>query len=208
MNISLGHETKKFIRLIAIVVTAAVLGIFLGRLVSSYEMRFMLSREYCGTYRGIDVYKSGHINDSNFLGHIYKLKDAPEKLVECCDTMYFTEDDLPIPDGGTRYSTALGLTQNRTVYISTYTYYPEVVIHELFHAYDYSNGLPSENSYDFKEALKSEKGKLRILTGVAGSYEAEYFATAGALYVLSPDVLMKAAPKTYKYFDSLDIMDD
>ena len=57
----------------AAIIAAAGVGVLLGQLASDYELRFLLNREFCGTYRGIDVYKSGEINDENVLGHIYVL---------------------------------------------------------------------------------------------------------------------------------------
>lgn len=200
---------KKYIRLAVIIAATAFIGIGLGKLVGSYELRFMLNRTYCGNYRGIEVYKSGTINEENFLGHVYMLRDAPEELTECCDTMYFTGSDLPIPEGGSEeHPTALGLTQNKTVYISTDSYYPEVVFHELFHAYDHCHGYPSEHDSAFNEAYKAEGGKILILAGVEGTHAAEFYATAGALYLLSPGELKHKAPLTYRYFDSLGIRTD
>ena len=60
-------DFKRILRLAVLVACAAVVGVFLGHMVSSYEMRFMLSRKYCGTYRGIEVYKSGSINTAVLL---------------------------------------------------------------------------------------------------------------------------------------------
>ena len=112
----------------AVLVAVAAIGIFLGKLVSSYELRFFLNREFCGEYRGIDVYKSGAIDKENCVSFIYTLEAIPEELTECCDTLYFTAEDLSLPiyDGRNK---ALGLTQDSTIYISTEYFSEEVYPH-------------------------------------------------------------------------------
>lgn len=182
----------------ATVIAAAGVGILLGQLASDYELRFLLNREYCGTYRGIEVYKSGEINDENVLGHIYMLEAAPLELTDCCKSLYFIGSELPIPKNETGHTQALGLTQGDKIYISTESYSADVILHELFHAYDNRYGNSSDKN--FMSVYEREQTKLYIAGGYSDQRPSEYFATAGALYLLSPEELLLLAPETYTYF--------
>lgn len=197
------NKVRRGIRLAVIILIAAAVGIILGHLVSSYELRFMLNREYCGTYRGVDIYKSGMLDTDNFSRHAYMLGLAPDELIECCDRMYFTGTDLDIPANDSGYGSALGLTQGRTIYISTESFGRDVVFHELFHAYDNAHDLPSSNSPAFIEAFNEEADKIRFVAGDDSLVRAEYFATAGAIYMVMPESMKVRTPKTYSYFNFL-----
>ena len=197
-----NRKAFRLVRQCVIVLLAAVIGITFGHIVSSYEMRFMMNREYCGTYRGIDVYKSGSIDADNFIAHIYMLSAAPEELTSCVDRLYFTGMDLSIPANDTGFGSALGLTQGRTVYISTESYRDDVVFHELFHAYDNASGLPSDSDR-FRGIYNIEGGAIPIEAGTPELHPAEVFAEAGALYFLRPSLLKFIAPGLYGYFGEL-----
>lgn len=183
---------------VAAVVAAAGIGVLLGQFASDYELRYLLDREYCGTYRGIDVYKSGEINADNFLGHIYMLEAAPSELTDCCKSLYFIGGQLPIPRNETGHTQALGLTQGEKIYISTDSYSPDVMLHELFHAYD--SRYENSSDEDFLEVYSCEQTKLYVAGGYSDQRPSEYFATAGAMYLLTPDELLLLAPETYNYF--------
>lgn len=180
-----------------IAVMTAVIGIFVGKTIAAYETGYLLNREYCGSYRGIEVYKSGEINDENFLQHVVMLRDAPEKLVECCDKMYFIGGSLPIRTSGS----ALGVTQDSTVFITTDSYGPDVLVHELFHTYD--NRYGASSSSDFDSIYEAEKYKIPVSSGYDEKHRAEFFATAGAVYIVSPAELLKKAPNTFFYINEI-----
>lgn len=189
-------RTIKYIFVIAVALAA---GIFLGRFITNYETRYLLDREYCGSYRGIDVYKCGEINAENFIGHAYMLEQAPDVIVECCTDMYFIGGELSIPASG---GVALGLTQDSTVYISTDSFDADVIYHELFHTYDNANDDISE-SEEFLDIFYREQSGVYVEVVDSNDYAAEFFAAAGAQYLLEPETLKLAAPKTYEYFDKL-----
>ncbi|MBQ9384458.1 MAG: hypothetical protein IJT87_09480 [Ruminiclostridium sp.] len=203
MTYEKGQKLRKVVRLTVIVLISAVIGIILGHYVSNYEVRFMLDRKYCGTYRGIDVYKVGTVNADNFKEHAYMLSQAPDELVEACERMYFTGTDLDIPSNDTGINAALGLTQDRTVYISTRTFGADVLYHELFHAYDNYNGMLSQNSEEFIIAFNNERLNVSTVVVDPSQEAAEFFAQAGAVYLLSPLQLEVLAPRTYSFFNEL-----
>lgn len=191
----------RYVKYIIIVAFAVGIGIFMGYFFTSYKTQYLLNREFCGSYRGIDVYKCGEINKEYFVAHAYMLDSAPDVLVECCTDMYFTEGALTIPQSQ-HSGRALGITQDSTIYITTDSFNADVVYHELFHAYDNAHGKISE-SYEFTQIFHEEKGKVFVEVVDEADYNEEFFAAAGAAYLLEPQVLKDAAPKTYEYIDNL-----
>ena len=195
------YRLKRAAKFAAVIAAAVTIGVLLGHLVSNYEMRFMLSRKYHGTYKGIEVYSSGTLDEQNFRSHAEMLGKAPDKLTECCDRMYFTGSDLDLPGNDAGLGAALGLTQNRTVYISTQSYSSYVVFHELFHAYDNTHGNPLSSSEEFMKLYAANRRVIPVFAADSAAYSAEFFAQAGALYLLMPDELEIAAPDLFKYYD-------
>lgn len=195
------ESVKRGIRGGLIIAAACALGILLGTMMTDYELRYLMTREFCGTYRGIDVYKCGELDDENFLGHIFMLEKAPDVLAESCDALYFTGESLSVPEVG-QNGTALGLTQNTTIYITTESFYPDVLYHELFHAFDNSNGKISDSD-EFGEIYDREGDCVADTGGENGSRTAEFFAAAGAEYLLTPETLRKKAPETFEFIDNL-----
>lgn len=200
MSILYSEKLRK-VKYAVILILAVAIGIFAGRFITNYETRYLLSRQFCGTYRGIDVYKCGDINELNFVGHAHMLEDAPEMLVECCSEMYFTGDELSVPTTGGSYGMALGLTQDDRVFISTYSFNADVVYHELLHAYD--NAYKITETPEFALVYGSESEYLPVAAIDASSHPQEFFAVAGATYLLEPVTLEFLAPKTYAYFEQL-----
>ncbi len=197
----MSREKLRYVKYVLIVAVAVGIGILMGQFLTSYKTQYLLSREFCGTYRGIDVYKCGEINKDYFIGHAYMLESAPDVLVECCTDMYFTGGDLAIPiikNGGK----ALGLTQGSTIYIATDTFNVDVVYHELFHAYDNANDKISDSD-EFMQIFYREKDKVFVEVVDDDDYNEEFFAAAGAAYLLEPQVLQTAAPETYEFIDRL-----
>ena len=195
------YRLKRAFKFAAVIIAAVVIGVFLGHLVSNYEMRFMLSRKYQGTYKGIEIYTSGLLDEQNFRSHAEMLGNAPDKLTECCERMYFTGTDLDLPGTDDGLGSALGLTQDKTIYISTQSFSSYVVFHELFHAYDNTHGSPLSSSPEFLRLYAANRRVITVFASDSSAYTAEFFAQAGAMYLLMPDELHMAAPDLYKYYD-------
>ncbi len=194
-NNTISLRTVKWI---LIILAAVLVGIFLGQFITSYETQFLLSREYCGSYKGIEVYRCGEINGVNAAGHLRLLETVPDELAETCSAIYLTGGSLSVPLIGSEGGKALGLTQNTTIYISTDSFNVDVLYHELFHAYDNANGKLSESGEFMKIAEK--EGKAFYLEGYESSAQpAEIFASAGAMYLLEPEHLEFIAPGLYAY---------
>ncbi len=199
----MNEKVIGFIRRTVIVLIAAAIGVCLGYMVSSYETRFMLGREYQGSYKGVELYTCGDVRQEFYSAHVQMLDYAPEELLAGCDRIYFTGEGISIPLNDSGYSQALGLTQNRVVFISTETFGADVVMHELFHTYDSANGMLSANSSAFLQAFDKEQGNIRIAAGHSSMLASEFFAEAGAMYIISPFELSLRAPETYDYFNAM-----
>ncbi|MBO6230336.1 MAG: hypothetical protein J6O50_07195 [Ruminiclostridium sp.] len=198
----MSESFRKMIRLAVIIFLSATVGILLGQFVSNYEMRFMLSREYCGDVSGIEIYAVGNVDRENFVKHLEMLVDAPEQLTECCDRMYFTGTDLEIPAHDSGLGDALGLTQDRMICISTRSFSTYVVFHELFHAYDNVHGTLSETA-EFLQLYSENERAVPVFASHRSAYAAEFFAQAGALYLLMPMELSFSAPGLYEYYNNM-----
>ncbi len=194
---------KKALKYIIMIVVSASVGIFLGHLVSNYELRFMADRQYYQKYKNVDIYTAGEVNAVNLSNYMYMLEYVPDDILECCEKLYFTGSDLDIPMNDSGISSAYGLTQGRTIYISTEVFGMEVVAHEFFHAYDNTHGEPSAHSEEFRSAYKNEWNRIYVVAGYDEMLPAEYFAQAGAYYILAPEHLEEAAPDTYSFFNDM-----
>ncbi|MBP5606548.1 MAG: hypothetical protein J6X60_13580 [Ruminiclostridium sp.] len=139
------------------------------------------------------------MNEENLGLHASMIEKAPEMLTNCCDKIYFTGTDLELP----AQDSALGLTQGRTLFISTESFSTYVIYHELFHAYDNSNGEPSANSLEFINAYEANKQVIPVFAQYSSSFRSEFFAQAGAMYLIMPFELSIAAPETYRYYDEV-----
>ena len=192
---------KKVIGIGAIVFLSALIGILLGQFFGNYETRYMFAREYCGDVNGIEIYAAGEIDRDNFVKHLEMLVKAPEKLTNCCEKMYFTGSGLDIPTSDSGLGSALGLTQDRTIYISTQSFSSYVVYHELFHAFDNQNDRLSETA-EFTKLYAENERIMPVFAAHSEEYAAEFFAQVGAMYLLMPFELSVAAPDLYDYYDS------
>lgn len=181
------------------ILLAGITGIFLGHFLTRYETRLLFNREYCGSYRGIEVYKCGEPDSENAAYHLQMLEKAPETLTEGCTAIYLTSGSLPLPETGGN-AEALGLTQGTTVFVTTDSFYPDVLLHELFHAYDHANDMLSD-SEEFREIFGRESDRISVVCVIPESERAEFFAAAGAEYLLKPISLLENAPETYRYLD-------
>ncbi len=199
----MSEKIKDTVKHTVIVLIAAAVGICLGYFVSSYETRFMLGREYQGAYKGVELYTCGDVNDIFYKAHLEMLELAPDELLAGCERIYFTGADIGIPANDSGYEHALGLTQNGVVYVSTQSFGADVVMHELFHTYDSANGMLSDNSPGFRAAFDSENGNIRVIAGSSVFMASEFFAEAGAMYIISPFELSIRAPRTYEYFNTI-----
>ncbi len=194
---------KKVLRYAVMIIISASIGIFFGHMISNYEMRFMASRTLYGEYKGIEIYTVGEVYEANMSNYLYMLSCAPDELVECCERLYFTGSDLTIPQNDKGVGSALGLTQGKTIYISTEMFGMEVMFHELFHAYDNVKGGLSSNSEEFREAYDREWNNIYVAAGYDEMYPSEFFAQGGAFYLLAHDRMKEEAPLTYAYFNGI-----
>lgn len=181
-----------------IIAAAVTIGIFLGQFITSYETQYLFNREYCGSYKGIDVYKCGEINGEYAAAHLRLLSSVPDALADTCSAIYLTGGSLTVPVIGKENAKALGLTQNTTIYISTDSFNVDVLYHELFHAYDNANGKLSD-SKEFASIAEEEGGFFAVDSYDENARNAEIFASAGAMYMLEPEHLQVVAPRLYDY---------
>lgn len=120
-------------------------------------------------------------------------------------------------------ATVSGITDPtyREIYVESYAglngvdnsnYAKVTLVHELGHVFDYSNGMVS-TSGEFSGIYSSEVGSFKGTSFfnyncygnngiVSGSME--YFCTAYACYLLSPNELKNSCPNTYNYIQTVE----
>lgn len=128
------------------------------------------------------------------------LNTLPESIKKYANSVTITHEDLSEKFELDLDAKILAITYGKDIYVNDEKYNENVLIHELFHAYDYSNNWIS-NQKEFFEIYQIEKDFVKVTDGnIQNVYE--FFASAGEMYYLNPNNLKKEAPLTYKFFSN------
>lgn len=99
----------------------------------------------------------------------------------------------------------LGFTEpeDYTVYIDNREAASKTILHESFHALDISCSFSSKSN-EFKaiyeEELEAFRG-IHLTNDYNVNTSTEYYAEAGQVYILNPEKLKEACPKTYSWLE-------
>lgn len=122
----------------------------------------------------------------------------PENMKEYANSVTITHENLSEKFELGLDAKILATTYGNDIYVNDEKYNDHVLIHELFHAYDYSNNWIS-NQKEFFEIYQVEKDFIKVTDGnVQNVYE--FFASAGEMYYFAPNELKNTAPLTYEFF--------
>lgn len=99
----------------------------------------------------------------------------------------------------------LGFTEPKdyTVYIDNREAAKNTILHESFHALDISCSYSSKsNEFEaiYEEELKAFRG-IHSTSDYNVNTSTEYYAEAGQVYILNPEKLKEACPKTYAWLE-------
>lgn len=99
----------------------------------------------------------------------------------------------------------LGFTEPKdyTVYIDNREAASKTILHEAFHALDISCSFDSK-SVEFGAIYEEELQAFRSIHSTSDynvNTPTEYYAEAGQVYILNPDKLKEACPKTYDWLE-------
>ena len=150
-------------------------------------------------YNNVNIFTSKTYNDKNFSLYLDNLKDISEDLVKNCDNIYFTNENLTEKFNLDIKTKVVAISYGKDIYVNTDYYADDVLSHELFHVYDFSNNWISESS-SFLDLYNKYKNDYKVSPGNKEN-EYEFFATCGEYY-LSHSITEQ---DLYNFYDSLNI---
>jgi hypothetical protein len=148
----------------------------------------------------ICVYEDDY-DETNYDLYLENLKTIPSGLIKNCDNIYFTNENLnkkfELDDIITKI---VALSYGKDIYVNTEYFSEDVLIHEMYHVYDYSNNWISDSD-EFVKLYEEYKDDFEVSPGnVENSYE--FFATYGENFSLKDDL---EETNLYTFFNNLNI---
>jgi len=138
-------------------------------------------------YGNIKVYYREGYYEENAELYLNDLKSLPEELKENCERIFFTNENLNEKFDTGIETKIVAISLGKDIYISTDYYEIGVLVHELYHVYDYANGWISDTD-EFKELYEEYKNKYEVSPGNAQNCY-EFFASYGENFYLRKDYL-------------------
>lgn len=170
------------------------------------------------TIQGVPVYvePDEETTQEDVNRHLKEIKTQPEFLMKNCTGIHLQGENIHQERKQQAYGRDIGDTagyvEERDIYFDVKTKYSngektsdiirETVAHELWHVFDYVNGndeyylsgLDFNILYNQNPDSISEYGATNV---------SEFFAEAGAMYLLSPEELKEKNMDVYNYFEAL-----
>jgi hypothetical protein len=133
--------------------------------------------------------------------YIENFKTMPEFLSNNCSTIVITNEDLNKKFNFNFNNKVLAVTIDDTIYINDEKFKSNVIIHELFHVYDYKNNWISL-SEEFSSIYDLEKDIIKVSPG-NNQNKQEFFATIGTEYFTNQNDLKQLAPQSNEFLNKL-----
>lgn len=152
-------------------------------------------------YENIKIFSYETFNENNANLYLEDLKTLPNNLTDNCENIYFTNENLNEKFELDEIKTKIvAISFGRDIYISTEYHGIEVLVHELYHVYDYANGWISETD-EFNNLYEEYKDEYEVSPGnIQNAYE--FFASYGENFYLNKEKL--SDDTLFAYFDNLD----
>lgn len=159
------------------------------------------------TIRIANPYTSEPLDSSEFIicdgtnaAVVQKYKDnweiLPDYLRVNVESVIITNEKLNGKFGFSQDAKILAASYGSDIFINDSKFNPHVLIHELYHVYDYNHAWVSTR-YEFQNMYKKycqNQTNINIY---------EFFARTGEKYYFNPESLQDEAPELYNYFSSL-----
>lgn len=139
-----------------------------------------------------------NINKDVADAYINNWETLPESLKSNATSLNITGENLSDKFNLNLNANILAISYGTDIYVNDTKFNKNVLIHELFHVFDYSNNWIS-NSDEFMEIYDKEKNLVSVTDGNAQNVY-EFFASSGELFYFEPEVLKEKAPLTYNFF--------
>ena len=139
------------------------------------------------------------VNINKEIATAYKrnLDSLPESMTQYATSITITTENLSEKFNLNLNANILAITYGTDIYINDSEYNENVLIHELFHAYDYHNDWIS-TSDEFMKIYEAEKEFIKVSDGNTQNVY-EFWASAGEMYYFNEEELKEIAPLTYNF---------
>lgn len=185
---------------VIILILLCAIFFILGTLTSNY---LNSDHEYKKTskYENITLNTYTDFDQKNYNLYLEDLKNIPKDLIKNCDNIYFTNENLNKKFNLNINTKVVAISYGKDIYVSTEYYSNDVLIHEMYHVYDYSNNWISKTE-EFLKLYDEYKNDFEVSPGnKENAYE--FFATYGENFTLRNEELEET--DLYAFFRNLNI---
>lgn len=183
------------------IILLCIISFFAG-IISANKINFSRN-DYKKTfnYENISINVYNEYNKENYEKYIDNLEMIPKDLIKNCNNIFFTSEDLNKKFDLGFNSKVVAISYGKDIYINTDYYRNNVLIHEMYHVYDYSNDWISKTD-EFLEIYERNKEVFEVSPGNnTDSYE--FFATCGENFFLNSNLLKET--ELFTFFENLNI---
>lgn len=152
-------------------------------------------------YKNISINKDKNLDQDNLKLYLNNLENIPKGLLENCNNIYFSSENLNDKFDLNIKTKIVAISYGKDIYIDTNYYKDDVLIHEMYHVFDYSNNWISETE-EFLILYEKYKDDFKVSPGNnENSYE--FFATYGENFTLNKE--LDNSSDIYNFFKELNI---
>lgn len=152
-------------------------------------------------YNNINIYTYKDFNTDNYDKYLKDLETIPYTLLKNCKNIYFTNENLTEKFDLNIKTKIVAISYGNDIYINTSYHGEDVLIHEMYHVFDYCNNWISETK-EFKELYKKYNKEIEVSPGNINN-EYEFFATCGEIFSLNKEKINNK--EIYTFFSNLNI---
>lgn len=192
-------KTKNIFAILIICAIFFLLGVLCSNCINkdNYSKNFA---EY-SEYQNIKIHVDDDYNQDNLTLYLENLTTISQKLTRNCENIYFTNENLNEKFELDISTKIVAISYGKDIYVNTNYYSDDVLIHEMFHVYDYCNDwISSTNS--FKKLYDDYKDVITVSPG-NNENSHEFFAAYGEQFTLNKNNLEKNS--LYDFFSNLDV---
>lgn len=187
---------KKYIFYTILCIVCFILGLVISK---SSKLAITDDTLYINNVR---IIVEDNVNESIANQYIKDIEAMPEFLLENCNAIVITSEDLNEKFNFNFSNVVRAVTVDDIIYINDSKFKSDVVIHELFHVYDYKNNWISIENKDFLNVYENECDIVKVSPGNNENAQ-EFFATIGAEYITNSEDLKEYAPLSFEFMSNL-----
>lgn len=137
-------------------------------------------------FKGVEIYEK-NANTKNMNLYMNNLALIPDVLLDNCSKIYFTDEDLNDKFDLGLSAVVAAVSIEDEIYVDTSYFEYGVMVHEMYHVFDYANGWITERE-DFKRIYNIYKDSVEVSPGNRDDVY-EFFASYGEMFTLEREGL-------------------